>query len=200
MFEITEAAREKLVELMKNNNRQGDALRVAIRGRGPYGFMYETGFVSPEGAADGDVVIDSGGFQVLIDAESIPNISGSTLDYVDDSNQSGFKINNPNPLWKDPLAQKVQDVLDKRVNPSIAGHGGFISLVEVKDNVAYVAMGGGCQGCGMAKVTLSDGVEVMIREAVPEIREIIDLTYHGGGRKPFYEADQGGKTSGEAKE
>jgi Fe/S biogenesis protein NfuA len=190
MFEITEAAREKLVELMKNNNRQGDALRVAIRGRGPYGFMYEMGFVSSEGAAEGDAVIESGGFQVLIDAESIPNIGGSTLDYVEDAYQSGFKIDNPNPLWRDPLAQKVQEVLDKRVNPSIAEHGGFISLVDVKDDVAYVAMGGGCQGCGMARVTLSDGVEVMIREAVPEIREIVDLTDHSEGRNPYHGSDE----------
>lgn len=192
MFEITEAAREKLVELMKKNNREGDALRLAIRGRGPYGFMYEMGFVSPEGAAEGDERIESGGLQVFIDGGSVPDLSGSTLDYAEDSYQSGFKIDNPNPLWKDPLAQKVQEVLDKQVNPGIAGHGGFISLVEVKDNVAYVAMGGGCQGCGMAKVTLSDGVEVMIREAVPEIREIIDLTDHSGGRNPYHGGEQGG--------
>jgi len=188
MFEITEAAREKLVELMKKNNREGDALRLAIRGRGPYGFMYEMGFVSPEGAAEGDERIESGGLQVFIDGGSVPDLSGSTLDYAEDSYQSGFKIDNPNPLWKDPLAQKVQEVLDKQVNPGIAGHGGFISLVEVKDNVAYVAMGGGCQGCGMASVTLKQGIARILMEAIPEVTEVIDVTDHAGGDNPYYQA------------
>ena len=72
------------------------------------------------------------------------------------------------------------------VAPMIAAHGGRIALVEVRENVAYLEMSGGCQGCGMARVTLRHGVERMIREAVPEIAGIVDVTDHAAGTRPYY--------------
>ena len=69
-------------------------------------------------------------------------------------------------------------------------HGGHISLIDVKDNKAYIQFGGGCQGCGMVDVTLKQGVEVLIKEAVPEIDEILDITEHADGENPYYQASK----------
>ena len=89
---------------------------------------------------------------------------------------------------------EIQQVLDMNVNPSVAMHGGFVSLKEFKDGVAYVVLGGGCQGCGMAKVTLSQGIDIMIKEGVPEVSEVIDATDHDMGTNPFYQPSAGGKS------
>ncbi len=67
-----------------------------------------------------------------------------------------------------------------------------MALLEVKDAVAYIQLGGGCQGCGMVDVTLKQGIEVRIREAVPAIREIVDSTDHAGGKNPYYQPSKGG--------
>jgi Fe/S biogenesis protein NfuA len=87
----------------------------------------------------------------------------------------------------DPLAQRVVSVLDEQVNPSIAAHGGRADLVAVKDSSVYLRLSGGCQGCGMAKATLSQGIEVILREAIPEIADIVDVTDHADGTNPYYE-------------
>ncbi len=192
MIEVTDLARSKILELMKSEEQEGLALRISIIGRGPGGFQNELQFVGPEERKADDHVVDGGGFDVLIDPKSAENLTGSTVDYVEGSLQSGFKITNPNSLWKEPTAQAVQDVIDTRVNPGVAGHGGFVTLLDVKGDTAYIALGGGCQGCGMADVTLKQGIEVMIREAVPDIRQIIDTTDHAGGTNPYYQPSKGG--------
>ena len=87
----------------------------------------------------------------------------------------------------DPLAQRVVAVLDEQVNPSIAAHGGRADLVAVETGSVYLRLSGGCQGCGMAKATLSQGIEVILREAIPEIAEIVDVTDHADGTNPYYE-------------
>jgi Fe/S biogenesis protein NfuA len=85
------------------------------------------------------------------------------------------------------LARRVIAVLERDVNPAIAAHGGHVELVAVEDATAYLRLGGGCQGCGMATVTLSQGIEVAITEAVPQIAAIVDVTDHASGRNPYFE-------------
>jgi Fe/S biogenesis protein NfuA len=85
------------------------------------------------------------------------------------------------------LARRVIDVLENEVNPSIAAHGGHAELVAIEGAIAYLRLGGGCVGCGMATVTLSQGIEVAITEAVAEIEAIIDVTDHASGRNPYFE-------------
>jgi Fe/S biogenesis protein NfuA len=77
--------------------------------------------------------------------------------------------------------------LDSQINPAVARHGGFVQLMDVKDKTVYVLLGGGCQGCGMVDVTLKQGIEVLIKEALPEIEQVVDTTDHAGGTNPFYE-------------
>ncbi len=86
------------------------------------------------------------------------------------------------------LAQRVLAVLEEQINPAIASHGGRADLVAVEDSIAYLRLSGGCQGCGMASVTLSQGIEVAILDGVPEITEVVDVTDHASGANPYYEA------------
>lgn len=85
------------------------------------------------------------------------------------------------------VARQVRDVLDEAINPSIASHGGHAELAGIEGRVAYLRLGGGCQGCGMASVTLSQGIEVAITDAVPEIIEVVDVTDHASGSNPYFE-------------
>ncbi len=86
----------------------------------------------------------------------------------------------------DEIKKLVQDLLDAQINPAIAAHGGEISLIDVKGTTIYVKLGGGCQGCGMANVTLKQGVEGTLRDAMPELDEVLDVTDHAGGENPYY--------------
>ena len=88
------------------------------------------------------------------------------------------------------IREKIQYLVDSAINPAVAGHGGVVSLVDVKDKMVYLQMGGGCQGCGMADVTLKQGIETMIREEVPEIVDIIDVTDHATGQNPYFTASK----------
>jgi Fe/S biogenesis protein NfuA len=192
MLNISESAKRKILGLLEAEDHQGLGLRVAIKGGGPGSFQYDLGFVGEEDKGAEDIVIDAGGFKVFVDPESAPKLQGATVDFVEGITESGFKIDNPNSGWSDPKAAAVQQVIDTQINPGVAAHGGHITLLDVKDGVAYIALGGGCQGCGMADVTLKQGIEVMIKEAVPEIRQIIDTTDHAGGSNPYFQPSKGG--------
>jgi Fe/S biogenesis protein NfuA len=87
---------------------------------------------------------------------------------------------------EDKLRAKVQQILDEQINPAIASHGGTISLIDVQENRLFIKMGGGCQGCASANVTLREGVERAIREQVPEVGEILDVSDHAAGTNPYY--------------
>jgi Fe/S biogenesis protein NfuA len=191
MVEFTEAAREKITEIIEAKAQDDMMLRMQIMGRGPGGFLYSLRFVPADEKSPDDIELKMESFHVLIDQNSTQNLEGSTVDYKDDKFQRGFSVDNPNPLWEDPTAQSIQDVLDSKVNPGISSHGGFVSLVEFKEDTAYIAFGGGCQGCGLVDVTLKQGVEVMIRESVPEVQNIVDMTDHASGDQPYYEAKSG---------
>ena len=95
----------------------------------------------------------------------------------------------------DPETRAVYNLLEESVNPAVAAHGGHISLIEVADHIAFIRLEGGCQGCGMADVTLKQGVEVAILKEVPSITEVRDATDHEGGDNPFYEADKAGMSA-----
>ena len=84
------------------------------------------------------------------------------------------------------LKTKVQELIDNMINPAVAGHGGFVDLIDVKDNKVYLQMGGGCQGCGAADVTLKSGIERLIKEELPEVEEVLDTTDHASGANPYY--------------
>ena len=84
------------------------------------------------------------------------------------------------------LKTRVQELIETMINPAVAGHGGFVELIDVTDNRVYLQMGGGCQGCGAADVTLKSGIELLIKEEIPEITEVLDTTDHASGENPYY--------------
>lgn len=198
VIQISEAATKKIAELIETRGKPGLAVRVAIRGSLPGGgYQTEFKFMERSAATDADIVQPVGGFDLLFEASVAEKIQGSKVDFDETRYSAGFNIEYPprNPFppgvearrdWSDPLAQQVQKVIDEYINPGVAGHGGWVLLRDVKDKSVYVQMGGGCQGCGLSAVTLRAGIENAIRQAVPEVQEIIDITAHEAGENPYY--------------
>jgi Fe/S biogenesis protein NfuA len=186
LLTISKLAREKLDEFSSSSDDGSLALKVAIVGRGKKGFEYDLQLVPASEQEEGDAVFESEGLTVIISAKSAPYMDGSSLDFQETLMGGGFHFENPNPIWLDDVALRVQDVIDTEVTPAVASHGGTVSLLDVKDGEAIIAFGGGCQGCSAVDVTLKHGVETMIKEKVPEITEITDATDHAAGANPFY--------------
>ena len=191
MISLTDAAQEKFLEFIKDEDDDGYAVRVGIGGRGSDGFVYDISLVKEDEKADDDDVVSFPKFNVFVDAISIKSLKGATIDYVEDDHESGFKVDNPNPLWSDKRAEQIQQVLDDEINPGVASHGGYVSLLDLKDDTVYIKMGGGCQGCGMASVTLKDGIETTIKREVPSITQVLDITDHASGSNPYYQPAKG---------
>jgi Fe-S cluster biogenesis protein NfuA len=89
-------------------------------------------------------------------------------------------------LSDDELYERVNDLFEQQVNPMVARHGGRVELIDVQDAVVLLRMGGGCQGCGMASVTLRQGIEGMVNEHIPEVKGIVDITDHASGNNPYF--------------
>jgi Fe/S biogenesis protein NfuA len=172
------------------------ALTVAITGIRNLQFVYELTFIPVADAADDDVLQQFGDLPVVIRADSVERLEGATITVRD----GGLAIDNPNSpspaiapgaaAADGPVADRIRRVLEEQINPAIASHGGFAELVAVEDDTAYLRMGGGCQGCAIAQVTLTQGIEVAIKDAVPEIAHVVDVTDHSSGENPYYESSK----------
>ncbi len=184
---VTDAAADK-IRSAKTSEGGGDvALRVTAREDGAK-FRYELKLVATDSKEADDSVIHLDGIDLYLDSESAPRLQGATLDYVEDISGSGLKFENPNQttLARHPLAGRVQEILDDRVNPSLASHGGVVSLVDIQETRVVLRFGGGCQGCGMADLTLKEGVSAQLIQQIPEISEVVDATDHAAGDNPYY--------------
>lgn len=186
---VTDLALEKFMAAL-SEEEEGTGVRVAVQQLNPVNFHYELELVAASAKTEQDLEVLSGDVKFWIDPMSADLIDGTTIDYMVSANSEGFKFKNPNDLrfkvWDDPVAVKFQTLLEKEINPSIASHGGVITLVEYAEGVATIHMGGGCQGCGQAAATLREGVEAQVKSAIPEIIEIIDTTDHESGENPYY--------------
>ena len=129
-----------------------------------------------------------------VDSEKL---DGSILELTD----QGLAMNNPNSPappemsapagdLSGPLVDRVQQVLTDQVNPAIAAHGGGAELVSVDGAIAYLRLSGGCQGCGLAEVTLKQGIEKIILESIPELSQVVDVTDHASGDDPYYQSQK----------
>jgi len=187
LLTITDKAREKLDEFASQSKEVSDlVLRVAIIGRGPKGFQYDLQLIGKKDTEESDIVVEVDGTSVSIEEKSAQYMDGATLDFVESLMGGGFHFENPNPLWIGETERAVAEIIDKEVNPAVASHGGHVTLIGVQEDTAIIAFGGGCQGCGMADVTLKQGVETMITERVPAITAVVDNTDHAAGTNPFY--------------
>jgi Fe/S biogenesis protein NfuA len=188
MIDFTDAARQKVREYMDMAEGANLGVRVVAHRQGKHHFRYELSLVMDGETSDDDVIVDQDAFKVYMDPKSAGFLDGTTVDFVTDMRGSGFLFNNPQAevTWDDPLAQKVQNVIDERIAPSLAGHGGWVELLGVDGDAAIIQFGGGCQGCGMSQVTLKEGIEAAILQEVPEIKRVLDDTDHASGANPYY--------------
>jgi Fe/S biogenesis protein NfuA len=161
-------------------------------------FTYDLSLKPLASAGEDDAVEHRDGLAVVVPARDVEAVRGATIDWSDDLMRGGLVVHNPNspsPVVEAPsgielegdVAERVAQVLDRHINPAIAMHGGMAQLVRVEGDTAYVRLGGGCQGCGMAGVTLDQGIEAAIVGAVPGIARVVDVTDHAAGENPYYE-------------
>ena len=187
LLTLDEAAGRKLAEMREAGRFDGSALRVSAREHGAT-FRYSLELVEAASREDEDAVIEADGILFYVDARSVPLLRGAKLQYVESLSGGGFRFENPNrpPLLELPLAGAVQRLLDDEINPGIAAHGGRVTLMDVQGGRVVVEFGGGCQGCGMADVTLREGVTATLQRALPEITEVVDSTDHEAGASPYH--------------
>ena len=185
---FSEAARSKLAEVIEGYPEPVAGLRLKIAGRTSRGFEHVLTIVEEGHEPEEDAVAAFADFRLYVEGDRLEDLRGTGIHYeFKGPNVSGLEFENPNPVWRDPISRQIQEIFDEQINPQIAAHGGYVQLLEVDGTRAYIEMGGGCQGCGMANVTLKQGVEVAIREALPEITELVDITDHASGTNPYYQ-------------
>lgn len=189
MLTFTDKAREKVVEAIQAEGKPEIGLRVTIEGRTRAGLQYGLALIGPEDRKADDTTLDAGSFKVYLDPQAAARLEKATVDFIETLAESGFKVEGADEAvhWDSPVAQRLQALIDEQINPGVSSHGGWVELLDVQGDTAFLRLGGGCQGCGMADVTLKQGIEVMIKEEIPEIVRVIDQTDHAGGCNPYYQ-------------
>ncbi len=191
MLTITPAAEQKIAELVSQSDKPVMGLRIGAQAQSPFKVDYKLAFISQGQEDPTDTVVNFDGFDVYMDADSVDLLEEATVDYVEQLMGSGFKIDRPMQLpdhLSGPVVDQVKAVLEDQINPMVAGHGGHIALLDIKEDVVYVELQGGCQGCGMADVTLKQGIESAIVAAVSQIKSVLDVTDHANGKNPYYKS------------
>jgi Fe/S biogenesis protein NfuA len=190
MITFKDAAIARISAAVNQEGKEGQCFRVSISGLDSKGYRYDFSLDEEKYILEDDVVVEQGGFKTIIDAKSAEKLNGASIDWAEgDMGNGGFAVENPNSPKldaNDPGAQKVQELFDQEVNPALASHGGFVELIDLKDNRLFIKLGGGCQGCGGVDMTLKHGIEVLVKENIPAIEEVIDTTDHADGKNPYY--------------
>jgi Fe/S biogenesis protein NfuA len=194
---------DALGRLLEIRNQEPDAaqlgLVLAISGVSEDRYSYEMALMLLDTAPEGMHLEEHGGMTFVIPEADVENLRGAEVKMSRDLLNPGLILDNPNspsprvlgdgplPELSGEVAERVVQVVTEMINPAIASHGGAAEVVAVEDETVYVRLGGGCQGCGMATVTLSQGIESTLREMVPEITKVVDVTDHAQGSNPYYE-------------
>lgn len=198
LMEITPPALEMVLGIRAEEpDPAALGLRIEIAGVRGVDFVYDLSFEELDSLDEGDLVTPlAEELSLVVPADSVDRLRGATLDVPRHADQSGLVIRNPNrpnPLagvdlhLEGTVAERVAQLLEQTINPSLGVHGGFATLVGVDDDrKVYVTMGGGCHGCAMSRLTVTQGIEQTIRGAIPEVTEVIDATDHSTGENPFY--------------
>jgi len=205
ILKLTDEARNVVLDALSAEG-DGDTmgLYVEVTGTRGAGYAYDLYFSELSEAPEGSAIGVDGGVSIVIPAKSIERLRGSRLEFASEGG-GGLVLVNPNiPTSEElnpgvpadileiglegPTATFAISVLEQHVNPSIASHGGRADLVALDEDkkIAYIKMSGGCQGCSMSRLTLTQGIEATLRDAIPELTEVIDVTDHASGVNPFY--------------
>ena len=197
MLTFTDRARDVVHSFLEQSGGELAALRIAPQAGSPVAPRFELTLVSLDERDEGEIQVEGPGFPVFVKMGDSDRLKDATVDFVERVNESGFEVKlaagaaaappRPTNAPQGEIADRVRAVLDSQVNPAIAAHGGMISLVDVSDTEIYVEMSGGCQGCALSRMTLRQGVERMLRQAVPELTAVHDVTDHASGANPFFQ-------------
>ena len=194
IISITPEAIEQLLEL-RDDEAEADklGLRLAIASAPGEDFRYDLSFDEYLKAAFTDEVRTHDGLKVIIPGNDVELLDGATLDYT---STQGLVIRNPNRprpqmveglTSDDALSAEIEAMVAADVNPALAAHGGFVTYVgHDGEGTVYLTMGGGCHGCSMSRMTMLDGVQTMLIDAVDGVTAVKDLTDHSTGENPFY--------------
>ncbi len=191
-IEITESASSFLNELVDKQDEPGLGLRLRVISAGTPAANCELIFCgSGESLAD-DQLMTVGDISLFIEAASKDWLEDAEIDYLNEQTGGRLNIRAPKikgqiPAVDAPLFDQVNWLVNTEINPSLASHGGHISLLGVTDDgVVSLKFGGGCHGCGMANVTLQNGIEKTLKEKLPQVTAVIDATDHASGENPYY--------------
>lgn len=192
MITITEPAQDYLAELLKKQDADGIGIRVFILDPGTPKAETCISFCRPGEEKEEDELKPYSQFNAWIEKRSIPFLEDAVVDYAKDSMGGQLTIKAPNsrlPKIRDDssLEDRINYVLYNEINPSLASHGGVVSLEDiVDDSIAILKFGGGCQGCGMVDVTLKEGVEKTLIEQVPGLTAVRDVTDHTNRENAYF--------------
>jgi Fe/S biogenesis protein NfuA len=199
IVEITDAALAKLADLRREEPDADQlGLRLEIASAPGEPFRYELGFEEFLSAPFTDEVRTHGAgpdtLKVMVPQRDLELLGGATLDFTE---SQGLVIRNPNHpaaprieglVTDDALSAEIETIVAAEVNPALAAHGGFVTYVgHDGEGTAFMTMGGGCHGCSMSRMTMLDGVQTMLTEAVEGITAVKDLTDHTSGENPYYQ-------------
>ena len=192
-MKVTDKALQKILKILEDQDVSVKGLRITAESISPLKVDYRIQLVDDDSVHDDDEINsfthEDKKLDVYVDADSQPLTKDVEVDFVDTFAGEGFKINAPSyvpdHMDKD-VVTAIETLLKEKINPSIASHGGRVSLVDVKDNIMFVQMEGGCQGCAASAVTLRQGIEATVKNTIPQIEEIIDITDHASGKNPYY--------------
>lgn len=190
MITITETARQKIAQLQEQFSQPVKGIRVSAIPRSPIRASFRMKLI-PEGEPESpaDIIQSLDDVDVYIDPDSAPYLEAAAIDYVFTPMARGFKVVAPPRKLDTPdgaLAQRIQMILDDQINRSLFLHGGGATLIDVKGGSVFLEMNGGCQGCSQAAATMKNGIAAVIKEQIPEIQEVFDVTEHANGRNPYF--------------
>ncbi len=190
-IDITESAQDYLRELLDKQSVEGIGVRLFVTQPGTPHAETCLAYCKPGEHKEADLKIELEKFDVWIEAESEEYLEDATIDYATDRMGGQLTIKAPNAktpkIGEDSsLDAKINYYLITEINPGLASHGGMVQLVEIDEGVAILQFGGGCQGCGMVDVTLKDGVEKTLKERIPELVGVRDVTDHSNRDNAFY--------------
>src|SRR5207245_2725018 len=163
---VTPAAMAKIEAVRSKSGHPDACLRIAIAGRRGGQFVYELDLVAPEDAPSGDLTVQAAGFRVLVEPGSAANLEGAVIDLDASALGGALRIDNPNEGWRDPVAARIQEVLDRQINPSVAAHGGFVDLLEVRGHagLAGTRLAGKCPRHLVRQMVVAQGHDITIAE------------------------------------
>jgi len=201
MIDITETAQKYFQRLIEQQDDDELALRLSVNHPGTPGASCDLQFCPQGQNMPDDRIIEFAGFGLYVAKASEPWLEKAEIDFEEDSTGGQLTIKAPGikgsePSSGAPLEERVDWLLETEINPSLAAHGGRVALVEITEKKEVVLQfGGGCHGCGMADVTLKQGIEQTLTRHIPEITAVKDATDHQTGTNPYYASGASGESA-----